>query len=1103
MNEASQRIDTLRSQLRKLIAAWALTSLSAALLLLWLAPPLWLALPCLLLSCLLPGAILLWRFALRASALALTQTQAREAQIQFIQRMLDVIPHPVYVKNASSQYLLVNEAFARDKGLSCSELLGSNGIAPEFAEAIELQREEDIAVITGKPLRKEEHKQHRVTGKPVYRIITKGCCLDADGEPVIIGSHFDITELREAQNQTAGALDRERALLERMRAFTQRLIDVIPGPVYVRDADGYFMMVNQAFATEHGASPDALLGRRAYSSPQAMQRVRQEDLRLLAGEEILKEEHLPHHETGAERYRIISKRACEDAEGRTVIVGAHFDITPWRQAEQRLQDALAREQHMHEATRLYVQRILDLLPDPVYVKSAEGRYLLANAAFARERGIARETIIGLTARELGNDPGASEIAEQEDARVLRGEEIYKEQHSQHPLSREEVFRVVFKRLCSDPRGAPVIVGAHLDLTRWKLAERELKDALVRETALRERVQTFTQRLIDVIPQPVYVKNEYSRFVLVNEAFASDLQRSSEELIGLGPEQIERDPRQIERVLAEDRRVLAGEVILKEERRRHSVTGRETYRLISKRSSLDAEGRPVIVGANFNITSWREAEIRAERASEAKSIFLASMSHEIRTPLSGVIGMLRTTLRREPLGKPAREKLGICATNAEHLLAIINDILDFSKIESGQFSLEEIDFDPQALASEALQASRELARNNQLSFELEFSQHQPSALRGDPTRLRQILLNLVSNALKFTERGGVHVLIGADPPAEDGQPWRLRCEVRDTGIGIPEDALPRIFEQFQQADSSTTRKYGGTGLGLAICRQLVEAMGGVIGVDSQLGKGSRFYFDVPLHGGQLPAITTNTLIEPHSRHLKILCAEDAPTNQMVVRELLEDMGHRIDIVENGFDAIVALAKRDYDLVLMDGRMPRMDGVAATRAIRSGGLPEIRVRNPAVPIIALTANAGKEDRQAYLDAGMNDFLTKPIDESRLHALIDQTIQGLDASAADSGKRSQQTDEFRTRMRAIFDAEIPSRIETVERLLGTDEHEALAREFHSIRGGACYTGDDAIFELATELEVLADKQDAALNHRWQSLRELLLALPAQRAIASGPST
>ncbi|WP_170943064.1 PAS domain-containing hybrid sensor histidine kinase/response regulator [Candidatus Dactylopiibacterium carminicum] len=1096
MNSSSQMCGHQVHNATKPILAWVIWAGLCSILLLLIAPPLWLAVPASTLACLLPGLYLL-RGQIQAAVRAETKAdEAQAASDAFLQRMLDVIPHPVYVKDAESHYVLVNEAFARDKGVSRETLIGTNGIPERYQAAAQLQREEDEAVIGGSALRKEEHKTHLVTGKPVYRIIAKGSCPDRFGAPVIVGSHFDITELREAQNQLAASLDRERAMRDRMHDFTQRLIDVIPGPVFVRDPDGYYLMVNDAFSREYGSTREKLLGTRAYNTEATTARVREEDDRLLAGETVLKEEHLPHFETGAERFRIISKQACEDAEGNTVIIGAHFDITPWRQAERRLQAALAREQTLHEATLLYIQRILDLLPDPVYVKSAEGRYLLANAAFARERGVLRETIIGLTAHELGNDAVASDTSEAEDRLVLGGEDIYKEQHTRHPTSNEEVFRIVFKRRSSDPRGAPVIVGAHLDLTRWKIAERELTDALARETALRERVQTFMQRLIDVIPQPVYVKDQHSRFTMVNEAFAADLQRQPDELIGLGPEQIEHDQTQIVRVLEEDHRVLSGEIILKEEKRRHSITGRETYRLISKRSSLDAEGLPVIVGANFNITSWREAEIRAERASEAKSDFLASMSHEIRTPLSGVIGMLRTTLRREPLGKPAREKLSICATNAEHLLAIINDILDFSKIESGQLSLEEIDFDPRSLVREALLVSQEQARAAGLRFEVLFGDHLPRALRGDPTRLRQILLNLVGNALKFTERGSISVTMDASPA--EGKLYLLRCEVRDTGIGIPAEARSRIFEQFQQADSSTTRKYGGTGLGLAICRQLVEAMSGEIGVESELGRGSSFQFSVPLQAGALePYQETGQAVRPHSRHLKILCAEDAPTNQMVIRELLEEMGHRIDIVENGFDAIVALAKRDYDLVLMDGRMPRMDGVAATRAIRAGGLPEIRVRNPAILIVALTANAGKEDRQAYLNAGMNDFLTKPVDEQRLHALISQTIREQDDAEASTGKPagSSQKRLFQLRMRQVFDAEIPSHIETVERLMSVDDAEALAREFHSIRGGACYTGDEDVFNLSGELEALADSRDSALPARWQALKEFLLGLPASR--------
>ncbi|MDP5240329.1 PAS domain-containing protein [Uliginosibacterium sp. 31-16] len=1089
----------MNSPLRALLL-WSACVAGTVSGLLLLAPPTWLALLICVAVCVLPALLILQRQSRQGQMALKAEQAAHRATHAFFQRVLDVIPHPVYLKDSESSYLLVNEAFIRDKGRSREELVGSNGIAPGYPESVRQQYEEDQAVMAGTPLWKEEHKTHVITRQEVFRIITKGTCLDAGGTPVIVGSHFDITELRQAQHDLAAAAERERNLRERVQAFTQRLIDVIPSPVYVRKPDGYYLLVNEAFARERGRSMQELLNHRAWATTDASDRVQAEDARVLSGQDVYKEEHIPHPDTGQERFRIISKRACEDTEGQTVIVGANFDITPWRRAEHELQAALEREKSFHQDTRVFIQRILDMIPDPVYVKDAAGHYIMVNAAFAAERGKPQEAILGLTARELSNDPEARETSVREDTEVLAGSEVLKEQHSTHPLTGKEVFRIVSKRMSTDTSGQPVIVGAHFDLTRWKIAERGLQRALQRERELRERVQNFTQRLIDVIPQPMYVKDAASRYIMVNEAFAQDQQRPAAELIGATPEMFRAEDEHVQMVYAEDRQVLAGDTILKEEKRRHSVTGKETYRLISKRSSIDAEGHPVIVGANFNITSWREAEERAARASEAKSVFLASMSHEIRTPLNGLIGMLRITLRKETLNASAHDKLMICLANAEHLLAIINDILDFSKIEAGQLSLENIDFDLRDIVSEALQVFHEHAQAHSLQFRLEFDPALPPGVRGDPTRLRQILMNLVGNALKFTEHGEICVRV--ENVINTAELCTVRFTVEDTGIGIAADVLPRLFQQFQQADSSTTRKYGGTGLGLAICRQLVEAMGGKISVKSTLGVGSSFIFALPMPISRQKTASSLAPLDRHSRELRILCAEDSPTNQLIIQNLLEEMGHHVDIVEDGLDTVAALAQRDYDLVLMDGRMPRMDGGEAARAIRAGGVEGLQVRNPQIPIIALTANASEEDRQSYLAAGMNDFLTKPIEERKLHAMLAAHI----ARQNEAGKLGKtdgsytpgsRKGDFQTHLRAMFDAELPSRISDIERALSAADFVTLARQFHSIRGGAHYTGDTHLLELATVLEANADQQDMqSLELLWPQLKTQLESTAAERA-------
>jgi signal transduction histidine kinase len=375
-----------------------------------------------------------------------------------------------------------------------------------------------------------------------------------------------------------------------------------------------------------------------------------------------------------------------------------------------------------------------------------------------------------------------------------------------------------------------------------------------------------------------------------------------------------------------------------------------------------------------------AKETAEMASRAKSVFLANMSHEIRTPMNGVIACVQL-MQDTKLNKEQKELVSLISRSSNALLNIINDILDLSKIEAGHLQLTREPFNIQQLINDACELNRAIADDKHVKLKVKVEPGTPRYVTGDPIRVRQVVMNLVSNAIKFTREGSVNVEVGFD--RIDDSRYNIILEISDTGIGIPRDRIDKIFESFEQGDTSISRNYGGTGLGLTICKNLVDLMDGYLEVESDAGKGASFIITLPFRLAEAPAEereTGSAVVKNYGK--KVLVAEDNVVNQRVAQKMLNKVGIDADIVFDGEAAIEAANNRPYDLIMMDIEMPVVDGIEATRVIQAGNGP-----NKKTPILALTASVLEDDRKRVLEAGMQGFIGKPVRLNQLTQELDR--------------------------------------------------------------------------------------------------------------------
>ena len=817
----------------------------------------------------------------------------------------------------------------------------------------------------------------------------------------------------------------------------------------------------------------------------------------------------------------------EPGKRRTIYV--FHDMTERKQA----QEALADERNL-------LRTLIDNLPDRVYVKDKQGRKTLSNRADVLACGGKNpEDVIGKTDFDLYPADMAAQYWENDRAVVEGGALISNKEEPGLDPDGNKVWILTTKAPLRDTRGNILgLVGIGRDITEIKRAEAEL---------LYEK--EFLEALNQNSPVAIVVLDEDDNIVSCNPAFEHLYGYNEVEIKGRNLDALISTKETIEEALVFSQQAKIASI--------HKIGRRR--RLDGGLVTVEIFGVPVVVAGKkvgtlaiyHDITELDQARKEAEQANHAKSEFLANMSHEIRTPMNGVIGMLELALDTT-LTEEQRDYLSVSLQSAETLLALINDILDFSKIEAQKLELEVIDFDLRNLVEDVSQMMAMRAQSKGLELVCLVHPDVKTELKGDPARVRQILVNLIGNAIKFTQQG--EIVVRAEPVEENEIEVKVTFSVEDTGIGISKDRISAVFDRFTQADGSTTRKYGGTGLGLTISKQLVEAMGGQIGVSSESGIGSTFWFTVVLDKqpekntakrvsllpvealkevkdirvlgiddnqtnrkvlskmvegfgcrvdtassgakglemlqiadragqpysvvlldmqmpgmdgeqtareikadplsknvqiiiltsmgqrgdaarlesigcaaylvkpvkqqmlydtlrmvlaqseSQQPRLVTRHLISEEKRHdTHILLAEDNPINQKLAVILLQKAGFLVDAVENGRLALEKVKNSSYDAVLMDVQMPDMDGFDATRQIREWE----KTQNRHIPIIAMTAHALKGDRELCLDAGMDDYITKPLDPKVLFAALDQWTQHHEESSNQAKNENELED------------------------------------------------------------------------------------------------